>query len=202
MKTITDKEMEKRESIRIKDRILLGFREITEDTYRQRLDEYMAGLKDPWIESTHPTVRKGIRKHLKRLKDKDPDLAAVLEVLDEKLNILMGHLGGDEASGANHHQTRLCKVDLSAKGVAFTSERAFEPGTILDLHIGLLPEHYFFNCFGRVVRKDEKNGNHFLAIKFIWITEDDQEKLIEHIFGRQVLQLRMRRKKKEQEKEG
>ncbi len=197
----SDKNTEKRESIRIKDRILLGFKEIPEEIYRQKLDEYMQGLKDPWIESTHPSVRKGTKKHLKRLREKDPDLASVLEIMDQKLNLLLNMMGSDELSGPKGHCTRLCKVDLSAKGLAFPQEKTVEPGTLLDLNIGLLPEHYFFNCFGKVVRTDKKDDSFLVAVKFIWITEDDQEKLIEHIFSRQVLQLRMRRKKKEQEAE-
>ncbi len=192
-----DNAKEKRECIRIKDRVLLSFKEISKETYKEKVAEYMDGLRDPWIESCHPSVRKGIKKHLKRLKEKDPDLAGILEILDEKLNLLLSLASSQDDSG---QKERLYKVDLSAKGIGFFSKASLSPGTLLDLRIGLLPEHYFFNCFGKVIRIDKKKGQNFIAVKFLWITEDDQEKLIEHIFSRQVLQLRMRRKKKEQAK--
>ena len=200
MKNNKDTDNEKRQSIRIKDRVLLSFKEISEERYRQRLDEYMEGMTDPWIESSHPTVRKGIKKHLKKLKEKDPDLAAILEILDQKLNLVLSFTGSEDSMGNQNQPARLYRVDLSAKGIGFVSENPLEPDTLLELYMGLLPEHYFFSCFGQVVRTNEKNGRNFTAIKFIWITEDDQEKLIEHIFSRQVLQLRMRRKKKEENK--
>jgi len=198
MEKCKDTKNEKRESIRIKDRVLLTYKEISKERYREKVDEYLEGLGDPWVESSHPAVRKGLKKHLKRLKERDPDLAGILDILDQKLNLLLSFMNSEESTGHQDQCTRLYKVDLSAKGIGFTGTKPFEPGTILDLYIGLLPEHYFFNCFGQVVRTDKKNGRNFTAVKFIWITEDDQEKLIEHIFSRQVLQLRMRRKKKEE----
>ncbi len=200
MKQNKDTNNEKRESIRIKDRVLLSIKKISEKRYRQRLDEYLEGMTDPWIESSHPLVRKGIKKHLKRLKEKDPDLAGILDILDQKLNLLLSFTGSEDSTGHQNQQARLYRVDLSAKGIGFGYGTPLEPDTLLYLHIGLLPEHYYFNCFGQVVRTDAQNGRNFTAIKFIWITEDDQEKLIEHIFSRQVLQLRMRRKKKEEGK--
>ncbi len=198
MKNDRNRAMEKRESIRIKDRVLMGFKEISEQTYEEKLNEYMEGLRDPWVESCHPTVQKGIKKHLKRLKEKDSDLAAILEVLDQKLTLLLNLVNTCDSSNQQDRCTRVYKVDLSAKGIGFMSKKEMTPGTILELYIGLLPEHYFFNCFGKVVRRAQQNDKFFTAVQFIWITEDDQEKLIEHIFSRQVLQLRLRRKKREQ----
>ena len=200
MKQDQDTNNEKRESIRIKDRLLLSFKKISEERYRQKLDEYLEGMTDPWIESSHPAVRKGIKKPLKRLKEKDPDLAGILEILDQKLNLLLSFTGSEDSTGNQNQPARLYRVDLSAKGIGFVPGHPLEPDTLLELYIGLLPEHYYFNCFGQVVRTDERDGRDFTAVKFIWITEDDQEKLIEHIFSRQVLQLRMRRKKKEEGK--
>lgn len=189
---------EKRESIRIKDKILLSLTEISEERYKQRLDEYLEGMSNPWTESSHPMIRKDIKKHLKRLKEKDPDLAGILEILDQKLDLVLSLTRSEDSAGHQTRSARLYSVDLSAKGIGFVPGNPLEPDTLLDLYIGLLPEHYFFNCFGKVVRTNGENGTNFTAIEFIWITEDDQEKLIEHIFNRQVLQLRMRRKKREQ----
>ncbi|RUM87409.1 MAG: hypothetical protein DSZ23_05915, partial [Thermodesulfatator sp.] len=193
MNIIKDTDTEKRQSIRVKDRILMGFKEISQQEYEERISEYMEGLSDPWIETSHPSLRKSTKNHMKRLRDRDPDLAAILEILDQKLNLLLGILGSEDTSLSPEYRARLYKVDLSAKGIGFRSQEHLAPGRLLSFYIGLLPEHYYFNCFGKVVRSRKEESGHFIAVEFVWITEDDQEKLIEHIFSRQVLQLRMRR---------
>ena len=188
---------EKRKSIRIKDKILLSFHPVSEEEYQTRVKDYVEGVDDPWVGSCHPLFNKDIKAHLKNIRDKDKDLAAVLEVLDQKLNLILGLVGTEEACGKANLPKKLYKVDLSARGIGFHTDKEIPKGTILDLAIGLLPEHYFFNCFGKVVRTEKRPDGYFLGVKFLWITEDDKEKLIEHIFSRQVIYLRMRRLQRE-----
>ncbi len=191
---------EKRSSIRIKDRILLSYHPVTVEEYKRQVREYMDGVDDPWVDSCHPTFQKDIKAHLKNIKDKDKDLAAVLEIIDQKLNMILGLISTEETCEKDTIPNKLYKVDLSAKGLGFLAKEKLSKGTLLNLSIGLLPEHYFFTCFGQVVRTEKRKDGCFVGLKFIWITEDDQEKLIEHIFSRQVLYLRMRRQQKEREK--
>ncbi len=190
-------EKEKRKSIRIKDKVLLSFHPVSVEEYQARVRDYVEGVDDPWVDTCHPIFNKDIKGHLKNLRDKDKDLAAILEALDQKLNLILGLVGSEELCGKAKLPKKLYKVDLSAKGIGFLTSEKIEKGTILDLAIGLLPEHYFFHCFGKVVRAESRNGGAFVGVKFLWITEDDQEKLIEHIFSRQVIYLRMRRLQRE-----
>ncbi len=193
-----NKNGEKRESIRIKDRILLAFRRISECEYKRKVKQYLNGTEDPWVDTCHPSIQKDIKASLKNLKERDKDLANILEALDQKLNLVLGFIGTEESFEKEELPQKLYKVDLSARGIGLKTKSNINEGDILKLTIGLLPEHYFFTSFGKVVRKTPLDGGmNFIGIKFIWITEDDQEKLIEHIFARQVVQLRMRRKEKE-----
>ena len=194
---------EKRESIRIKDRILLAFSKVSQDEYENRVKHYLDGTEDPWVDTCHPSIQKDIKASLKNLRERDKDLANVLEALDQKLNLVLGLIGTEESFEKGELPQKLYKVDLSAKGIGLSTKKdEIDKGDILKLIIGLLPEHYFFTSFGKVVRKVQLDPKvNFLGIKFIWITEDDQEKLIEHIFARQVVQLRMRRQEKERKKD-
>ncbi len=193
---------EQRESIRIKDRILLSYYPVTQEEFKSKVQEYIEGVEDPWVDSCHPTFQKDIKKHLKNIKDRDKDMAAVLEILDQKLNMILGLIGTEEMCDRGSLPNKLYKVDLSAKGLGFLAKEKLSRGNILSLSIGLLPEHYFFTCFAKVVRIEKRDGGWFAGLKFVWITEDDQEKLIEHIFSRQVLYLRMRRQQKEKGRKG
>ncbi len=188
---------EQRDSIRIKDKILLSFHPVSVDEFKTSVKNYMEGTEDPWVDTCHPTFQKDIKAHLKNIKEKDKDLAAVLEILDQKLNMILGLMDTGETCEKDGIPKKLYKVDLSAKGIGFLTKKGLSKGTILKLSIGLLPEHYFFTCFGQIVRNQPQEEGAFNGVKFIWITEDDQEKLIEHIFSRQVIYLRMRRQQKE-----
>ncbi len=195
-----EKEKEnKRQSIRIKDRLLLSFKKITKEEYDAKVKNYIDGIEDPWIDTCHPGFQKEIKGYLKNLREKDKDLAAILEIFDQKLNLILGLIGTEETFEQDGLPKKLYKVDLSAQGLGFFTTKSFERGDILSLTIGLLPEHYFFSCFGKVVRTKKKDNKTFVGLKFIWITEDDKEKLIEHIFARQVIHLRMRRQGRHKE---
>ncbi len=192
---------EQRDSLRIKDRILLSFHSVSVDEFKASVKNYMEGTEDPWVDTCHPTFQKDIKTHLRHIKEKDKDLAAVLEILDQKLNMILGLMDTGDTCEKDGIPKKLYKVDLSAKGIGFLTKERLSKGSILKLSIGLLPEHYFFTCFGQVVRSEERKDGTFNGVKFIWITEDDQEKLIEHIFSRQVIYLRMRRQEKERKKD-
>ena len=198
---MNEESREQRNSIRIKDRVLLSYQPVSQREYEETIKDYMDGVEDPWVDTCHPAFQKDIKPHLKNIREKDKDLATVLEILDQKLNLVLGMIGSDDACEKSNVPNKLYKVDLSAKGIGLKNGKKFEKDTLLRLNIGLLPEHYFFTCFGKVVRMEKKKDGYFMGIKFIWITDDDEEKLIEHIFSRQVIYLRMRRKQMEEKRD-
>ncbi len=190
-------ENDQRNDIRIRDRILLQYKEIDEKVYEQLIHDIEEGIICPWTECSHPYFTKRISRYLKKIKEKDENLAGALEILDQKLSLLLNLL--DEEKHGYRKAFKLVPVNLSASGIAFDIRKRMPKGHKLELHIGLLPEHYFFQCYAEILRMDKssKENMHTVAARFIWITEDDQERLIEHIFQHQVIQLRMRRKHKE-----
>ncbi len=186
----------KRKSIRIKDQVLLDFKPISDQECQRLIEQFMNGQQVPWDLETVPHFKK-IDGFLKKIRSDNDALAQVLGVLDEKLNFIIGRLV--ELSGEEEALGRPVAVDISASGMGFVSGEALEPGQSLEMTIGLLPEHYFFRVFARVIRTEQRNGRWFSAVEFLWMNEEAKEKLVEHIFGRQLQQLRMRRLKKEME---
>lgn len=185
---------DRRSYIRVKDKILLGMREISPEEFRQKVKAFEEGSEMPWSECAQLQVALDISVPLKKLKERDELLASILEALDQKLTLIMNKLGSE--GGAC--DARPVSVDLSAAGIAFTGACKFKEGELLELDIGLLPQRYFFKCFGKVVRIERVAGGEcYVGLEFAWITEDDRERLIEHTFQKQVMQLRMRRQQKE-----
>ncbi|NDY42032.1 PilZ domain-containing protein [Dissulfurirhabdus thermomarina] len=187
---------DRRSHIRIHDQVLLAWRPITREAFEGIMQAFREGRTTPWSECTRAYEFPKIDAPLKRLREKDPALAAVVEILDQKLTMLLNRLARpeeDECEAKPH------LVDISGVGIAFQSDEAIPVGQVLEMDLGLLPSHTFMRLYGEVLRCDRESGGapYAVAVKFIWIAEDDLDRLIEHIFQRQVLQLRLRRQQQE-----
>ncbi|WP_022852432.1 PilZ domain-containing protein [Thermodesulfatator atlanticus] len=179
---------EKRNYIRIYDHVLLRLKPLSREEFERKLENYREGKESPWIDPIRPPgeVLK-LETYLKRLRDKDRDLAGVLQILNHKLDrILIKLLGEEFLEGFQETE-----ANLSAGGLRIRFPKKLEVGAIFEIDLGLLPDWIFIKTFGEVIRveKSEENG-YEVAFKFIWITEADQDKLVQHIFRQQVLQLK------------
>ncbi len=182
---------ERRSHIRIRDRVLLHCRTIERSEYEEKIRAYEEGIDTPWNVYSHPSFTQDIKVYLKKVKEKDEALANCLDILDQKLTLILNLLNKEEEGEENAKPT---VVDLSAAGIAFFTEKPLKVNQLLEIDLGLLPQHLFIRCYGSVVQSTKcKDGKYRTGVKFIWMTEDDQDRLIEHIFRHQVIQLRMRR---------
>ncbi len=190
---------ERRSHVRIKDRVLFHYRILDPEEYKRIICAYEDGIETPWSPYNHPQLTGDLKVHLKRLREKDEALACCIDVLDQKLNLILNLLQKDEFESC---PATPCLVDISAAGVAFEANEPIERNSFLEMDIGLLPQHLFLRCYGRVLRcsQPKTSGPYKIAVKFIWMTEDDQDRLIEHIFRHQVIQLRMRRSNRRKKK--
>ena len=182
---------DRRAHIRIVDRILFSFKFMDKKEYEALVEKVLSGAEQPFEEYSMQWGLPKIDAPLRKLREKDEALAKVLDTIDTKLNLILNLLN---LRLRKDTPTQEMTVDISAAGLSFHYPERIEEGQILQMDIGLLPEQYFFRCFGEVVRnqKDDDEG-YKIGVKFIWITEQDRERLIEHIFQQQVLQLRLRR---------
>jgi len=178
---------EKRSYIRIHDCILLRYQKLSKEELEAKLEEYRKGKDQPWIDPIRPPGE--ARKQealLKKLRERDRELAGLLEILNQKLDRILIHLfGADYLKGFVE-----IEANLSAGGLRVPLPEEPQIGEVFELDIGLMPEWYFFRAYGEVVRVEKKEDGGFeVAFKFIWITEADQDRLVQHIFRQQVLQL-------------
>ncbi len=182
---------DRRAHIRIVDRILFSFKFMDKKEYEALVEKVLSGAEQPFEEYSMQWGLPKIDAPLRKLREKDEALAKVLDIIDTKLNLILNLLN---LRLRKDTPTQEVTVDISAAGLSFHYPEMIKEGQILQMDIGLLPEQYFFRCFGEVVRnqKDDDEG-YKIGVKFIWITEQDRERLIEHIFQQQVLQLRLRR---------
>ena len=184
----------RRAHIRIVDKIMLRLQSMNREEYEGLVKKILEGGEHPFGEYSQQVMLPKIDASIRRLREKDEALARILEALDAKLDLILNLLRSRQKKD---EPIQKVTVDISAAGLSFPHEDPMEKGQILQLDIGLLPEQYFFRCFGEVVRTIRDGNAYKIGVKFIWITECDRERLIEHIFQQQVLKLRLRREIKE-----
>ena len=90
------------------------------------------------------------------------------------------------------------EVNLSASGVAFSSETALTEGTHLKLEMVTYPEHNYIPVYARVVscrqNQESNSSDYTVAVEFEAISERDQERLMNHVLKKQAEVLKKQRK--------
>jgi hypothetical protein len=141
----------------------------------------------------------GAQSALAKLRERDSDLADFLQHLDHKMNMMLKQVikGGESPLDA----LIMRKANLSANGIAFCCDAPVRPDEMVEVHLVLLPAYIYVYSFGKVVSCDpvpeeegEGAGCKFrVALEFVFLLDEDREKIIQHTFKQQSLALRNRR---------
>ena len=189
--------LNRRQSVRVEDRILFGFAEVPEEEFKSVSIDFNHGIS-LYNQDRVACMRQfiGAQSALNNLRSRDSDLADYLQYMDTKLNILLRNV--DRGTPTPFDSLAMQKVSLSANGISFLTSAKLASGQILDLHIVLLPDYSYIYCFGQVVSEEsagEEDGKALfrVAAKYVLIMDEDREKLFQHSFKHQSLALRNRR---------
>jgi hypothetical protein len=184
----------RRQAVRMTDRILFAYTPVQPERYEAVRRDFEKGIP-PYQQDGLEDIRLhvGAQNSLVRLRARDEDLADFLHYLDTKLNLLLKEIRGGRSP---FDQLTSENVSLSSGGMAFFTGRQLAAGEYLELHLVLAPNHIYLYCLGEVVDCDRKGGGEKpfrVSVKFTLFTEEDREKLIQHLFKLQSLALRKRR---------
>jgi hypothetical protein len=180
---------ERREWIRIDDRVLMEYRVLTE-----------TGTVVP-VEATSTTpemisaaVTKPTADLLARTGESlidSPVLPWIMKV-DYLLEVILNSLATSQPSSVT--MARPTDVNLSGGGVGFVSPQEFAAGDQLAIKL-ILPPFILIQTLAKVIRSvPQADGQGFaIATEFVDLKADDQEHLIRHILHAQAERLRLRR---------
>jgi len=138
----------------------------------------------------------GAQSALANLRERDADLANFLQHLDNKMNMLLKQVRGGESP---LDALIMRKANLSANGIAFWTDAPAKLDEIMEIHVVLLPAYTYVYSFGKVIacdsalEEEESGGGFRVAMVFVFILDEDREKIIQHTFKQQSLVLRNRR---------
>lgn len=180
---------ERREWIRIDDRILMEYRLLTESGSTLSVE-----VGHATAESISEAVTKPTAELLARSGDtlmSSPVLPWMMKV-DYLLEVILNALAASQPSSVS--MARPMEVNLSGGGLGFAADREFTAGDQLAVKL-ILPPFIPIQTTVRVIRSvSQADGQGFtVATEFIDLKPDDQEHLIRHILQTQAERLRARR---------
>jgi hypothetical protein len=180
---------DRREWIRIDDRLLMEYRVLSESGGASAMETGSATA-----ESISETVTKPTAELLARSGESlmgSPVLPWIMKV-DYLLEVILNALAAGQPSSVS--MVRPMDVNLSGGGVGFAVNRSFAAGDQLAVKL-ILPPFIPIQATVRVIRSvPQTNGQGFtIATEFVDLKSDDQEHVIRHILHTQAEGLRARR---------
>ncbi len=191
----TTQAAERRSFFRIDDTVRLSLRRVPAEELEGRLDRLDHGLAGNFtVMSSLAAITAQMTMGLRRIEKRDPELAAYLHAVDQKIEVIGRALIAQEPELSVEEAV---PVNLSAGGMCVGVDEPFEPGTLLEARMLLFPSFTGLVIYGSVVEsnpapEDEVRGcyRHLARIEFTHIREQDRELLIRHLLRRQSAQLR------------
>ena len=185
----TRKSEERRNYFRIDDVAILHYRVVSDDDYGsgQRNDEHPL-IDKLTLKARFDSISRELSPLYRTIEAANPEIARYLSSIEKKLNLLseyyvdmaMGELG-----------TSPQKVNLGAGGVSFISSSPILPGSLMELRIVLLPEHYGVFTYARVVNcvrngDDENEKNSYkVSVEYERMSDDVRDKITRHVLNKE-----------------
>ncbi len=189
---------ERRRYFRIDDCVRLTYREVTPEEMAEGIRRLEEGQVDQLTLMSSLTALNGqMAVHMRRIQNRDPDVAIYLKTLDQKIELLAQALVAQDTSLLTQSGV---PVNLSAGGMGLDVAEPIGTGSMLELKMLLLPSFTGLVTYAEVVRcealpaAEQSTGHsHRLHLEFRHLREQDQDLLIRHILRRQGEQLRAER---------
>lgn len=188
---------DRRNFFRIDDTVRMSLRRVPPEELEKRLDRHEHDLAGNFtVLSSLTAITAQMTAGLRRIENRDPDLAAYLRAIDQKIEVIGRAFIAEEPDLVAEVAV---PVNLSAGGMCAGVEEHYEPGTQLEIRMLLFPSFTGLMIYGSVVECSPAEGEdasagfqHLARIEFSHIREQDRELLIRHLLRLQSNQLRDR----------
>jgi len=193
---------DRRSYFRIDDTVRLGLRRVPPEELAERLDRHEHDLAGNFtVMSSLAAITAQVTTGLRRIENRDPDLAAYLRAIDQKIEVI----GRAFIASEPDQVAEVAKpVNLSAGGMCAGVDEHYDAGTDLEIRLLLFPSFTGLMIYGTVVDcstqehdASTEGFSHLLRIEFSHIREQDRELLIRHLLRRQSDLLRERQEQDE-----
>ena len=194
---------ERRNYFRIDDNVRMSLRRVPPEELETRLARLEHDLAGNFtVMSSLTAITSQMTTGLRRIENRDPDLAAYLRAIDQKIEVIGRAFIAAEPELLSE---AAMPVNLSAGGMCAGVEEHYEPGTVIEIRLLLFPSFTGLMIYGDVIDCGPAEMDHpagkfrqLARIEFTHIREQDRELLIRHLLRRQSHQLRDRQHREAQ----
>lgn len=181
---------ERRRFFRVTDLVGLKFKVLDDGETELAIQAQPTSLK-----SLLASMETEISSSMAILKNAQPEIHKVLDLLNQKLNLAFGHgllaNDADDVDGA----TQACQVNLSACGIAFPVCGSIALNQHISLELTLYPSNVRMQLLAACIACEElpevQEGNtHLVRADFVGMSDLDHEALVQHVIKRQVQELK------------
>ncbi|MDJ0739340.1 MAG: PilZ domain-containing protein [Gammaproteobacteria bacterium] len=186
---------DRRSYFRIDDTVRLSVRRVPPDELDSRFEQLDHDLAGNFtVMSSLAAITGQMTIGLRRIENRDPDLAAYLRAIDQKIEVIGRAFITQEPE---FHAEHAVPANLSAGGMCVGVDENYAAGTPLEIRMLLFPSFTGLMIYGTVVETvatpqdgDPHRFKYQSRIEFTHIRESDRELLIRHLLRRQSQQLR------------
>ncbi|PIE43145.1 MAG: hypothetical protein CSA50_06630 [Gammaproteobacteria bacterium] len=191
-------EQERRRYFRIEDKVLMSYRVVGEETEQAGQPGSVAEDSAVGTRQALNALEEKVQQKMVRLKGDEPLIAELLELFNQKINLLIAD-DREAIQGSAGDSKQTLAVNMSACGIAFPSEEKLAIGTLLVLDITLTLSFVSLCLTGQVVGVEKPGGGHpyIIRVDFVDISEVDRELLVQNVIRRQSEQLKALREARE-----
>lgn len=122
---------------------------------------------------------------LRRIAENDRSLEAYLRAINKKIELLASHFCAEK----NKEQSTTT-ISLSEAGMCFQTTDPLEPGDFVAAELILLPSYNGLYLFAEVISCIETEQIFKLGVRFINLSENDQQLLAKQVMQSQLLEKR------------
>ena len=183
------KDSERRSYFRIDDIAILHYRTVTDEEIRSgRHDDDQLLIDKLTLKARFDCISRELLPLFRVIEAGSPEIAQYLSSIDRKLNLLSEYYV-DMAMG--DMDTSPQKVNLGAGGVSFISSSPMMSGSMLELRIVLLPEHYGVFTYAKVVNcvrssEDADKKNYYkISVEYERMSDEVRDIITRHVLNKE-----------------
>lgn len=188
---------ERRKYFRVDDEVILHYREVSREVAEASIRPESDTVADGFtLGARFAALNQELVPLMREIQSDSRATARYLAAVDMKLDMLARVLlRAESESGSVAADEPARKVNISAGGIAFTTDRLLNTGAVLELRMILLPEMIGLTAFGRVVAsgpgETAPSGFRYLnSVEFVGLREAYRDLIVCHVRRREQEMLR------------
>ena len=184
---------DRRRFYRIQDKVSLSYRVVQSADIEQEISKTNRRQRElSELRNAVHAIDARLEVITMKLAQDNPLIAETLNLFHRKIALHERMLGIDDYDDKVFSQAR--EINLSASGAAFNAETPLSKGIYLKMELVTYPEHHYIPVYAQVVQcnqlQEDSLAGYHIAVEFKGISDEDEERIINHIFKIQAQEIK------------